>query len=347
LVFIKNIAISLIISTVLIGSETSVRANSESTLELKAEATQSTGAFKKFLYSWSIPNGSVFTSLTGNIQTQASSNSFNEALISLFALPKGTCPKNGELHYTYQEIRNLYPDSHRIFSNIIKKSTSGIAGTTVNLVIPHGLIVSHCVFIVLDGSTITGGKYTIRSDLLMHYSNQPEAVEALTPIALGDEFCFGMQRGCGILHSASGDRMFTQFSDGLKDDGDIVAVQGNASAAAFPSSLISRYSFVIPAGAWSVINCLYIVSPCPNEVYGKAFSGNQIPVGSKKIASMTLAGRAVQSVVNPINDNLSGAVIHKGDCFAHLSAKAGMGGIDSEYQITLFLRFFPKPSLSH
>jgi hypothetical protein len=324
-------------------SITAAVAQTDQTMDLHVSAHHSATTFKKFLYSWVLPETGQSTGFSGKIATSATRESFNEALISAQWIPSGDCPRNGEIYDTYQQIKDRYPDGRHMMANIVKSPCSGATTVPVNFTLPGGVQISHCVYVILDGAILRGGDYTMTSDLVMHYSVGSTTLQALTSQGLGDEFCFGMQHGCGPWHTASNTHSFLKFYRFARSNSDTVLVtaHGNASSSAMTPDLLPEGSAGVPLGAWSISNDLYMLPDCrdkPQRTVEIGDGADQPPASSVQILSLILHGNGVQSSQEQIHwrADPSGVVIPKDGCLLHLARKTGSGAINAEYQVTLF-----------
>ena len=147
-------------------------------------------------------------------------------------MPSGACPRSGEVYETYQQIKDRYPNSRQLMANIVKSPVSGATTIPTGFTLPGGVPISHCVYVILDGATLVGGDYTMFSDLVMHYSTGASTLQSLRSEYFGDEFCFGMQRGCGPWHTVSKTHSFMTFFYFSRSDSntELVAAHGNTAS---------------------------------------------------------------------------------------------------------------------
>jgi hypothetical protein len=114
--------------------------------------------FKKYLYSFPLPGNVTFTGLSGSVSTDQSLPGFSEALISLHYLPTGRCPQNGEVYDSYNQIAQKYPADYKLASFIVKNANGGVSTVQTQFMLPVGIPISNCAFIILDGSILTGAR---------------------------------------------------------------------------------------------------------------------------------------------------------------------------------------------
>ena len=361
----------------------------DQTLDMHATATQSTGAFKKFVFSWPVSDHTVVIGFTGSISTHADAPSFSEALVQVWSIPKGDCPQPGEEYDSYAKIGVRYPAHTQLLSHIIKTSGRGTTTLPVDLTLPTGVLIDHCVVALLDGSTLAGGRYTMTSDLVMHYRTptmtptpagttavdastvrRPATTQAadaasrwLLPSGFGDEVCFGTASGCGTWHTVNNALSFASFSTPVTVDTELVAVHGNTASSPLSPDLSARLHFTTPEGAWSVTNDLYAIARCvglprgrvgPGSFYDMppfasgekpAPSAGSKPTEARNILSFTMHSSGMEPTEASIHHDFPDVLIRKGGCIAHLVRRTGGGGINSEYQLTLFTRAALQPAL--
>lgn len=338
----------------------------EQTLNLNASANHSQRGYKKILYGWPVPENALFTGISGSISTRASRDAFNQALISVRWIPSGACPQYGEAYNYIEQVLARYPNTQRLVQFIIKKPTVGDSTLPVNFELPVGMPISHCVYVIFEGSTLTGGPYTMTSKLALHYSVGTPPPRPLKNNILGDEFCWGMENGCGKWHTTDNTKSFASFSNPVSVDTELVALHGNISSSVFPPTPLPRYipygSKLIPhfgmewhtvggdapVGEWSVTNDVYIFKNCSHTPSGLASPGgewagpgdfyNHLPPDAVKVLEFTMEGHGMQSLQQPVHKDFANVVIPKGGCMAHLVERTGTGGIDSEFQVMAFTR---------
>jgi hypothetical protein len=157
---------------------------------LQASVVTYPAKFKKYLYSFPLPGNVTFQGLSGSVSTDQSLPGFSEALISLHYLPTGRCPQNGEVYDIYDQIAQKYPADHKLASFIVKNANGGVSTVPTQFMLPVGIPITNCAFVILDGSILTGGPFTMRSDMTLAYSiHTPSPAPQI--IGLDDEFCFG------------------------------------------------------------------------------------------------------------------------------------------------------------
>ncbi|MGH7886742.1 MAG: hypothetical protein ACREPG_02680 [Candidatus Binatia bacterium] len=313
----------------------------DGTISLNASAKHSQRGFKKFLYVWPVPDNVLFTGMSGSVSTNASRDSFNEALISVRWIPSGTCPKDGEVYDTYRQIYARYPNTQRLIQFILKKPAGGESTMPVNFTLPLGVPISHCVLVILDGSILTGGTFTMTSKLVLHYTTGTPPSQPLNNEILGDEFCYGMEKGCHQWRTTDNTKSFASFTRPVRVDTELVALHGDISSSTMSPDHIPINRLDMPSGAWSVRNDVYILKDCSKTPRGSAGPGDfydQLPPDAVNLFSLTMKGRGMESRQQPVHKGFTNVVIPKGGCLAHLVKRTGNGGINSEFQLMAFTR---------
>lgn len=334
------------------AEESIVTPGKEQTLSLNASANHSQRGFKKFLYGWSIPENALFTGLTGSISTSALNDGFNEALISVRWIPSGACPQYAEVYNTIEQVNARYPNTQRLVQYILKKPTAGASTLPVKFKLPIGIPISHCVYVIFEGSTLTGGSYTMTSNLVLHYTTGTPPSQPLSNEIFGDEFCWGMEKGCQNWHTRDNTKSFASFTPPVRVDTQLVVLHGDLSSSAMaPTALPAAKPRVgtewrviggdPPRGAWSVTNDVYILNDCTKIPRGPEGPGDfydDLPSGAVNIFSLTMEGYGMQSLQQPVHKDFANVVIPKGGCMAHLVKRTGNGSINSEFQLMAFTR---------
>lgn len=325
----------------LLGALMPVPAFADETIDLSTMVTHTAAGFKKFLYVWPVPDNALFTGISGSVSTSASRDSFNEALIGVRWIPSGACPKNGEVYDTYQQVSARYANSQRLIQLILKKPAGGNSTIPVNFTLPVGMPISHCVYVILDGSILTGGSFTMTSKLVLHYTTATPPSRPLTNEILGDEFCFGMELGCNRWHTTDNAKSFASFTRPVRADTELVALHGNTSSSSMSPDHIPINLLDMPTGAWSVTNDVYIFKDCSKTPRGWAGPGDfydHLPPDAVNIFSLTMQGHGMQSLQQPVHKDFATVTIPEGGCMAHLVKRTGTGGINSEFQLMAFTR---------
>lgn len=312
------------------GAESIPPAAATRTLSLQASVVTRPAAFKKYLYSFPLPGNVTFTGLSGSVSTDQSLPGFSEALISLHYLPTGRCPQNGEVYDRYDQIAAKYPADHKLVSFIVKNANGGVSTVPTQFVLPVGLPISNCAFVILDGSILTGGPFTMRSDMTLAYSvDMPSPAPQV--IGLDDEFCFGQSWGCQIA-SVDTSQSFANVVP-IRSPVRLLALYGNISDSTFTPG--GRFA-PPPDGAWSMSNDFYVIKSCsgmPKGIVGPRDLYSKIPAGSLNLLNVTMRGNRQRTLQQPVFKVFSDVTLQAGDCIAHFVKMDGHGGIDAEDQV--------------
>jgi hypothetical protein len=311
----------------------------EQTMPLHAMARHQSGSFKKFVYGFPVPNGTQFTGFSGTVSANSAKASFNEALISVSELAKGACPGQGEEFDSYDQIGARYPGSKQLGKWIIKNVTAGSSSLPVSIQLPAAVPLTNCLMVVLDGSILTGGAYTMQSALTLHYQTGTTGKAALQPQAFGDEVCFGTGAGCGSFHTADDRLSFAYLGPVMTRPTLLVSLSGSAASSPLSPDLSAKLATSQPRGAWSIINEVVMLRECSGLKRGLNGPGDfyeRLLPGAVPIWSNSLHGNGPRTEQQPIHQVFTDVVIPAGGCLAHVVRKTGVGGINSEFQTTMF-----------
>jgi hypothetical protein len=302
-------------------------------LSLQASVVTYPAKFKKYLYSFPLPGAVMFKGLTGNVSTGQPLSGFSEALISLHELPSGRCPQNGEVYDSYEEVRAKYPHARGLANFILKNPDRGVSTLQTQFTLPVGIPISNCAIVILDGSIVTGGPFTMKSDMTLIYSNAPSppSIPQNAPqiIGLDDEFCFGQSWGCQVA-SVDTSQSFAK----------VVAITSRARLLALYGD-ISDSSFALggrlappPDGVWSMANDFYAIRGCAGMPQGLVGPGHlQIPAGATTLLNVTMHGKGRGTLQQPVFKEFTDVTLEAGDCIAHVVKMDGHGGVDAECQV--------------
>jgi hypothetical protein len=164
------------------------------TMSLHASVVAHPAPFKKYLYSFPLPAKVALRGLSVSVSTSQKLPAFSEALISLHELASGRCAPNGEVYDT-EEIGKNQP-----FREFHCEETA--ASRASRRVLPQGIPIQNCVVAILDGSILTGGAFTMTSDMSMTYAAEPPSAPPHI-IGLDEEFCFGQSRDVSSTENAA------------------------------------------------------------------------------------------------------------------------------------------------
>jgi len=181
------------------------------------------------------------------------------------------------------------------------------------------------------------------SDMTLHY--ETDASTATTPtlqvFMTGTEACFGLARGCRVFHSMDNSTSFASFSAPRKNDERLVALHGSVSNSSLSPEMEARLGSHIPTGEWSTTDDVYVLSDCSEMPRGRQEAADwytSLPKDAIHVFSLTMKGDGMQSLQKEINEDVSGVVMPKGGCLAHLVRRTGDGGIDTEFQVAAYVR---------
>jgi hypothetical protein len=312
------------------GAESPAPAAATRFLSLQASVVTRPATFKKYLYSFPLPGNVTFIGLSGSVSTDQSLPGFSEALISLHYLPTGRCPQNGEVYDSYNQIAQKYPADYKLASFIVKNANGGVSTVPTQFMLPVGIPISNCAFVILDGSIFTGGPFTMKSDTTLAYSiDFPSPVPHV--IGLDDEFCFGHSWGCQIA-SVDSSQSFAKVIP-IQSAVRLLALYGNISDSTFTPG--GRFA-PPPDGAWTMSNDFYAIKGCsgvPKGIVGPGNLYSQIPAGSTNLLNVTMRGNGQLTLQQPVFKVFSGVTLQAGDCIAHFVKMNGHGGVDAENQV--------------
>jgi hypothetical protein len=310
----------------------SIPQTSMRSLGLQASVVTYSARFKKYLYSFRLPGTVTFKGLSGSVSTDQPLSSFSEALISLHELPNGRCPESGEAYDSYEAIAAKYPYDRKLASFILKNANRGVSTVPTQIMLPMGIPISNCAMVILDGSILTGGPFTMKSDMTLIYSSEsPSSATKVAPwiVGLDDEFCFGQSWGCQIA-SLDTSRSFAKVVS-MPSRVKLLALYGNVSDSSF--TLGGRFA-PPPSGAWSIANDFYAIRGCAGMPQGLVGPGHlQIPVGSLSLLTVTMHGNGRGTLQQPVFKEFTDVTLEVGDCIAHVVAMEGNGGVDAESQV--------------
>jgi hypothetical protein len=329
---IRHVAAFLFLVFATSAAAESVLQTSTRSLALSASVVTYPAKFKKYLYSFQLPGAVTFKGLSGSVSTDQALSSFSEALISLHDLPSGRCPANGEVYDSYAEIAARYPFDRKLASFILKNTTRGISSIPTEFMLPMGVPISNCAMVILDGSILAGGAFTMKSDMTLIYSSEPpSSASRVAPdiISLDDEFCFGQSWGCQIA-SVDTSQSFANVVS-MRSRARLLALYGDVSDSTF--TLGGRFA-PPPDGAWSMANDFYAIRGCAGVPQGLVGPGRlQIPPGAVTLLELTMRGNGRGTLQQPVFKEFSHITLEVGDCLAHVVKMEGRGGVDAEAQV--------------
>jgi hypothetical protein len=297
------------------------------TMSLHASVVTHPAPFKKYLYAFPLPAKVAFRGLSGSVSTSQMLPGFSEALISVHELPSGRCPRNGEVYDTYEEIGKKYPGNYSLANFIVKNAHGGVSRVATRFMLPQGIPIQNCVVVILDGSILTGGPFTMTSDMSMTYAAElPSAPPHI--IGLDDVFCFGQSWGCE-LHSVDPAHVFAKIvaiSAPLR----LLALYGALSDSTFTSGA----NFAPPPrGAWGMSNDFVLIRDCARLPKGIVGPGNfYAQIQGASLLNVALRGNGQGTLQQPVFREFN-TMLQAGNCVAHLIKMDGIGGVDAEPQV--------------
>jgi hypothetical protein len=312
------------------GAQSALPAAATHFLSLQTSVVTHSATFKKYLYSFPLPGNVTFQGLSGSVSTVQSLPGFSEALISLHYLPAGRCPQHSEVYDSYDQIAAKYPAVHKLVSLIVKNANGGVSTVPTQFMLPVGLAISNCAVVMLDGSILSGGPFTMRSDMTLAYSIDTPS-PAPHVIGLDDEFCFGQSWGCQIA-SVDPSQAFAKVVP-IQSPVRLLALYGNISDSTFTPG--GRFA-PPPDGAWSTSNDFYAIKSCsgmPKGIVGPGNLYSQIPAGSINLLNVTMRGNGQRTLQQSVFKAFTGISLQAGDCIAHFVKMNGHGGVDAEDQV--------------
>ena len=301
-------------------------------LDIKATATTYASSFKKYLYSFALPRSSLnIIGFGGYVSITSGTPRFSEALISVHYSPSGHCPRDGTIYDTYDKIGHDFPDSEPLGQFILKLPTTGSSRLLTRFVLPAGIRVEGCIFVILDGGIAGGGgPFIMTSGISLAYTAQQPSSSA-TILSLDDEFCLGQTSGCQLAATDASER--TAFAKVLKitRPSTLKALYGDISDSALgPTGYAAP-----PTGFWRTWNDFYVYKRCigisegitgPVDYYGS------IPFDAVQLLSVKQQGRG-DTVVQRIVYKTFNIHLNAGDCLVHLFKGNPNGGMSAEAQI--------------
>jgi hypothetical protein len=183
--------------------------------DIKTTATTYAPTFKKYVYSFALPQPALgIVGFGGYVSITSGSPRFSEALISAHHSPSGHCPSDGTVYDTYDQIGHDFPDSQALGRFILKLPTGGTTQLPTQFALPAAIPVRGCIFVILDGGIGgAGGAFTMTSGISLAYTaGQPSS--SVTILSLDDEFCLGQSWGCQLATTNVSER--TAFAKVLK-----------------------------------------------------------------------------------------------------------------------------------
>jgi hypothetical protein len=305
--------------------------------DIKATATTYAPTFKKYLYSFALPQPAIgIVGFGGYVSITSQTPRFSEALISAHYSPSGHCPSGGALYDTYDQIGHDFPDSQALGQFILKLPAAGTTQVPTQFALPAPIPVRGCIFVILDGGVGgAGGAFTMTSGMSLAYTAGQSSSSA-TILSLDDEFCLGQSPGCQLASTNTSER--TAFAKVIKitQPSTLRALYGDISDSALgPAGYAAP-----PTGSWTTWNDFYVYKGCtaiPEGTTGPADYYASIPGDAVHLLSVTLQGTddaAVQQMVY----KLFNVPLNIGDCLVHLFKGTPNGGMSAEGQVLALIQ---------
>lgn len=301
-------------------------------LDIKATVTTHAPTFKKYLYSFALPQPAVaIIGFGGYVSITSGTPRFSEALISVHYLPSGHCPNDVAVYDTYDQIGHDFPDSQQLGQFILKLPATGSSRLSTGFALPAAIQVRGCIFAILDGGIGgAGGAFTMTSGMSLAYTIQQPSSPA-TILSLDDEFCLGQSSGCQLATTNASER--TAFAKVLKITRPSIlrALYGDISDSALgPTGYAAP-----PTGFWKTWNDFYVYKRCigvPEGLTGPADYYRSIPPGAVHLLSVKQQGRD-DTVVQRIVYKTFNIHLNVGDCLVHFFKGNPNGGMSAEAQV--------------
>ena len=312
-------------------------------LDIKATTTTYAPTFKKYLYSFALPQPAVsIIGFGGYVSITSGTPRFAEALISVHYSPSGHCPSDGAVYDTYDQIGHDFPDSEALGQFILKLPAAGHAQLSTKFTLPAAIPVKGCIFVILDGGIAgVGGAFTMTSAMSLAYTAQQPSSLA-TSLSLDDEFCLGQSSGCQLATEKASER--TAFAKVLKVTRPSIlkALYGDIS-----DSALGRAGYAPPpTGSWSTWNDFYVYKGCigiSEGIIGPADYYASIPPDAIHLLSLKQQGRD-DAVVQRIVYKRFNIQLNTGDCLVHFFKGNPNGGMSAEAQVFALVQPDPGPS---
>jgi hypothetical protein len=301
-------------------------------LDIKATVTTHAPTFKKYLYSFGLPQPSLsITGFGGYVSITSGTPRFSEALISVHYLPSGHCPSDGAVYDTYDQIGHDFAGSQQLGQFILKLPATGSSRLSTRFALPAAIPVRGCIFVILDGGIGRAtGAFTMTSGMSLAYTVQQPSSSA-TILSLDDEFCLGQSSGCQLATTNASER--TAFAKVLKitQPSILKALYGDISDSALgPTGYAAP-----PTGSWRTWNDFYVYKGCigiPQGITGPADYYRSIPPDAVHLLSVKQQGRG-DSVVQRIVYKTFNIHLNAGDCLVHFFKGNPNGGMSAEAQV--------------
>jgi hypothetical protein len=301
-------------------------------LNIKATVTTYAPTFKKYLYSFALPQPALnITGFKGYVSITSKTPRFSEALISVHYSPSGHCPSDGAVYDTYDQIGHDFPDGQVLGQLILKLPTAGSAQLPTQFALPAAIPVRGCIFVILDGGIQgVGGAFTMTNAMSLAYTAHPPSSSA-TILALDDEFCLGQSPGCQLATKSASER--TAFAKVVKITRPSIlkALYGDISDSALgPAGYAAP-----PTGSWSTWNDFYVYKGCTGVaegITGPADYYASIPRDTIHLLSVKQNGKG-DAVVQRIIHKTFSIRLNAGDCLVHLFKGNPNGGMSAEDQV--------------
>jgi hypothetical protein len=300
--------------------------------DIKATATTYAPTFKKYLYSFALPEPAPgIVGFGGFVSITSGTPRFSEALISAHYSPSGHCPSDGAVYDTYDQIGHNFPDSRALGQFILKLSAAGTAQLPTQFALPAAIPVRGCIFVILDGGIAgAGGAFTMTSGMSLAYTAQQPSSSA-TILSLDDEFCLGQSSGCQLATTNASER--AAFAKVLKITRPSIlkALYGDISDSALgPTGYAAP-----PTGSWNTWNDFYVYKGCTGiseGITGPADYYALIPADAVHLLNVTQRGIDDAVVQQMVYKSLN-VLLNAGDCLVHLFKGNPNGGMSAEAQV--------------
>jgi hypothetical protein len=312
-------------------------ASGSQSFDIKATATTYAPTFKKYLYSFGLPQPAIgIVGFGGHVSITSGVPRFSEALISAHYSPSGHCPSAGAVYDTYDEIGHHFPDSHALGRFILKLSAAGTAELATQFALPVPISVKGCIFVILDGGVAgAGGRFTMTSNMSLAYTTeQPSSLAAL--LSLDDEFCLGQSSGCQLASVNTSEHTAFAKTIRITQPSILRALYGDISDSALgPAGYAAP-----PTGSWTTWNDFYVYKGCTaihEGTTGPADYYSFIPADAVHLLNVTLQGTGNAAVQQMVYKSLD-VPLNTGDCLVHLFKGTPNGGMSAEAQVLALMQ---------
>jgi len=308
-------------------------------IDLSASATISTKGFKRVLFSFPVPGPINIIGVTGNISLRTNSENLAQALIS-YGYNPNSCPVDGSVFTTYEEIHQKYSQLRSLFRYILKSSKPGVVNMSVDEQFSIKKPINGCINMILDGGESAYGEpITIESNISFIYDTLTAPVNQPHFSYLSYEFCSGQNWGCQVnsLNTTDKDAIVNvvPITDSYKY---LWQISGDASVGAFTGSPYANP----PNGQWSANFDYYVYNNCPGMPSGSSGPGDyysRIPSDAIHLTNIQLNGNGKEALQKFFSKTFNSILLKPGNCLVSLAKFASDSGAATlESQVKLMFQ---------